>query len=187
MRVRLLFLLASAIVTSPLPAQGALLARADAPVETLYHLRLTSAWPELRLSPECVNGGEEALSGSLHWVSSGRYRGELNRQTTIRFCGAHGSVADACSATLTGSGTVMAEGTVLGPSDRRDGNLVELRWSPDSTTVASLSGDCPQDFGEALRKLYATATHSIELVLPAGGQRPEKQQVEDYGWVVEIW
>ena len=82
MRTRLLFLLASAIVTPPLAAQGALLARAEAPVETLYHLRLTSAWPELRLSPECVNGGEEVLSGSLHWVSSGRYRGELNRQTT---------------------------------------------------------------------------------------------------------
>jgi hypothetical protein len=51
MRARLLFLLASAIVTSPLAAQGALLARADAQVETLYHLRLTSAWPEMRLSP----------------------------------------------------------------------------------------------------------------------------------------
>ena len=187
MPVRLLFLIGFVFITSRLAAQGAVLARADAPVESVYRLRLTSAWPELRLSPECVNGGEEVLSGSLHWVSPGRYLGDLNRQTTIRFCGAHGSVADACSATLTGSGTVMAEGTVLGPSDRGAGNLVELRWSPDSTTVASLSGDCPQDFGEALRKLYVTATHSIELVLPAGGQRPEKQQVEDYGWVVEIW
>jgi hypothetical protein len=38
-----------------------------------------------------------------------------------------------------------------------------------------------------LGKLYATATHSVELVLPAGDRRPERQQVEDYGWVVEIW
>jgi hypothetical protein len=187
MRARLLFLLASAIVTSPLAAQGALLARADAPVETLYRLRLTSAWPELRLSPECVNGGEEVLSGNLHWIGSGLYRGEFSRQTTIRFCGAHGSVADACSATLTGSGTVLAEGTVLAPSGNRAGNLVELRWTPDSTTVATLSGDCSEDFGDQLRKLYATATHSVELVLPAGDRRPERQRVEDYGWVVEIW
>jgi hypothetical protein len=38
-----------------------------------------------------------------------------------------------------------------------------------------------------LRKLYATATHSVELVLSAGDRRPERQRVEDYGWVVEIW
>jgi len=187
MPVRLLFLIGFVFITSRLAAQGAVLARADAPVESVYRLRLTSAWPELRLSPGCVNGGEEVLSGSLHWVSPGRYLGDLNRQTTIRFCGAHGSVADACSATLTGSGTVLAEGTVLASSGNRAGNLVELRWTPDSTTVATLSGDCPEDFGDQLRKLYATATHSVELVLPAGDRRPERQRVEDYGWVVEIW
>jgi hypothetical protein len=186
MRARLLLLIALALVPSRLPAQGAVLARADTPVESVYRLRLTSAWPELRLSAECVNGGEEVLSGSLRGTNSGSYRGEFSRQTTIRFCGAHGSVADACSATLTGSGTVLAEGIVLGPAENREGNLVELRWSPDSTTVATLSGDCPEDFGESLRKLYATATHSVELVLPAG-DRPERQRVEDYGWVVEIW
>jgi len=187
MRARQLILLALALIPSPLAAQGAVLARADAAVETPYHLRLTSAWPELRLSAQCVNGGEEILDGSLQWTSAGRYRGELSRQTTILFCGAHGSAAEACSATLSGSGTVQAEGTVLGPSPNRDGNLVELRWSPDSTTVATLSGDCPEGFGDQLRKLYATATHSVELVLPAGGRRPDRQRVEDYGWVVEIW
>ncbi|HSE66840.1 MAG TPA: hypothetical protein VLB12_07625, partial [Gemmatimonadales bacterium] len=93
----------------------------------------------------------------------------------------------ACSATLTGSGTVLAQGTVLGRSDHRDGNLVELRWAPDSTTVATLTGDCPENFGEGLRQLYATATHSVELVLPAGDRRPDRQRVEDYGWVVEVW
>lgn len=187
MRARLLLLIALALAPSLLAAQAAVLARADAPFESTYRLRLTSAWPEWRLSAECVNGGEEVLEGSLHWTASRLYRGEFSRQTTIRFCGAHGSAADACSATLTGSGTVQAEGTVLGPAENRDGNLVELRWFPDSTTVATLSGDCPEDFGENLRRLYASATHSVELVLPAGDRRVERQRVEDYGWVVEIW
>ena len=80
--------------------------------------------------------------------------------------------------------TYLSLGSNLG---NRAGNLVELRWTPDSTTVATLSGDCPEDFGDQLRKLYATATHSVELVLPAGDRRPERQRVEDYGWVVEIW
>jgi hypothetical protein len=187
MRARSLLLIGFVVLPSRLTAQGAVLARADSPVESVYHLRLTSAWPELRLSAECVNGGEEVLDGNLHWTDSSLYRGEFSRQTTIRFCGSHGSAADGCSATLTGSGTVLVEGTVLGSSHNRDGNLVELRWVPDSTTVATLSGDCPDDFGENLRRLYATAIHSVELVLPAGHRRPERQRVEDYGWVVEIW
>jgi hypothetical protein len=170
-----------------LSAQETELARADRPAEAVYHLRLSSAWPELRLSPECVNGGHEVLNGSLRRVSPRLYRGALQRETTIRFCGAHGSVADACSVTLTGTGSVLAEGNVLSQNDRKDGDLVELRWFPDSTALATVTGNCPQQFGEQLRTLYLTTSHSVELILPTNGSRLEGQPVKDYGWVVDIW
>jgi hypothetical protein len=187
MRARFALLLGCILVAPRLSAQETELAQADRLAEPVYHLRLSSAWPELRLSPECVNGGNEVLNGSLRRVSPGLYRGALQRETTIRFCGAHGSVGDACSVTLRGSGTVLAEGTVLSRDEQKAGDLVELRWFPDSTTLATVTGDCPQPFGEQLRTLYTTTSHSVELIFPTDGSRMERQPVRDYGWVVDIW
>lgn len=153
-----------------------------------YHVRLVSDWPQLSAGGlGCVNGGQEVLEGRLTQTSDGDYRGQLTRKGTIRFCGVHGGSAAACALTLTSGGTVTARGVVTptGPGWRDP--QVELRWfAPDGTSEALVEGDCSTQFNDAVRRLYLSASHSLEFSLPTADQGRRTMRLDDYGWIVDV-
>jgi hypothetical protein len=152
-----------------------------------YHVRLVSAWPQLTLPDgSCNNGGEEQLEGTLVRDSSGRYRGVLTRSSTISFCGSHGPAREACSMTLSGAGSVNADVVLLGTIGGWGDHPVRMHWTPNlAETTTIVTGDCPGAFTDKLVAMYTSARHSLEFALPAG-VGSEVQQLEEYGWVVEV-
>ncbi len=152
-----------------------------------YTIRMTSAWPQLTVEGlDCVNGGEEVITGKLVRLEGDQYVGELERSGTIRFCGVHGAARQGCSLTLTAQGGVKASGDALVPTDGRAPLLLlEWRSAPSGTSVA-VGGTCPRDFGDAVRQMYLGAQRGVELPLPGAGMSARTERLEDFGWDVEV-
>lgn len=157
-------------------------------LEPAYQVRLVSDWPQLSSGGlGCVNGGQEILEGTLVQNSSGDYDGRLVRRATIRFCGVHGSAAEACALTLTSAGTVSARGVVTPTGSGWSDALIALRWfAPEGASEAVVEGDCSAQFNESVRRLYLAASHSVEFLLPAAGEGPRTMRLDDYGWMVDV-
>jgi len=153
-----------------------------------YQLRLVSDWPQLSAGGvACVNGGQEVLEGRLIQTSEGGYAGQLTRKGTIRFCGVHGGAAEACALTLTSGGTVWARGLVTSVGPGWSEPQIELRWyAPEGASDALVEGDCTAQFNDAVRRLYLTASHSVEFPLPAADQGRRTMRLDDYGWIVAV-
>jgi len=153
-----------------------------------YRLRLVSDWPQLSGSGlGCVNGGQEVLEGKLTQTSDGDYTGQLTRRATIRFCGVHGGSPSACALTLTSVGTVTARGRVTPTGPGWSDPEIELRWfAPDGASDALVEGDCSSQFNDSVRRLYLTASHSLEFPLPTTDQGRRTMRLDDYGWIVDV-
>lgn len=153
-----------------------------------YQVKLVSDWPQLSGGGlGCVNGGQEVLEGKVTQTSSGDYAGQLSRKATIRFCGVHGSAAEACALTLTSAGTVTVRGVVTPVSAGWSDPQIELRWfAPEGASQAVVEGDCSAQFNESVRRLYLSASHSLEFALPTADQGPRTVRLDDYGWIVDV-
>jgi hypothetical protein len=147
-----------------------------------YTLRLASAWPSpAGETDECNNRSSETLAGALVRVDAGHYGGRLVRQSDIGFCGSHPATGPACSARLQGVDTVDAV-VELGPATP-GGHESRIAWRPrgEGKSVESW-GSCDERFSSALRRMYGSVTHSLELVLPERGAGLRKQALDDWGW-----
>jgi hypothetical protein len=153
-----------------------------------YQVKLVSDWPQLSAGGvACVNGGQEVLEGRLEQTSSGDYDGQLVRRGTLRFCGVHGSAAEACALTLTSAGTVTVRGAVTPVGPNWSAPLIELRWfAAEGASEAVVEGDCSTQFNESVRRLYLTASHSVEFLLPTADQGARTMRLDDYGWIVDV-
>ena len=153
-----------------------------------YQVHLTSDWPQLS-APDgsCLNGGEEFLEGPLELTSGGDYVGTLSRTATIHFCGSHGSARDACILTLRSKGPVVARGEVLPLAAGWADPVVELHWSSAAEgNEVTVDGNCAPSFNEALRRMYLGVTHTIEFPFPTAGEATRREQLDEYGWNVEV-
>lgn len=148
-----------------------------------YQVRLTSAWPQYVAWPGCVNGGEEELTGTLLRAGDGSYHGVLRRATAIRFCGSHGQSADACTLLLAGEDVVAAVAMVHEEDGQR---YWVLRWAaPTVNGGAEVTGSCAPAFGAAVRRLYGSVAHALEVPLPTA-PAGHRVHLEDFGWVAEL-
>ena len=157
-------------------------------LKSSYRIRLTSAWPQLRTSGgECVNGGQEVLEGILTRSAGGRYAGVFTRVTGFLFCGVHATAVEACQLTLTGRGEVEAVGQPYRNGEDSIGQAIVLSWRPDpERSEVSIAGSCIKTFEDRLEAMYLTALHQVEFTLPWAGSGPQVEDLEDYGWIVEI-
>ncbi len=153
-----------------------------------YQMRLVSDWPQLRGGDlGCVNGGQEVLEGTLTQTGDASYAGQFRRTATIRFCGVHGSEAQACSLTLTSDGSVAARGTVAVTRGDWTSPPIELRWTtPDGASSVIVEGDCTPDFNDKVAKMYLGASHALEFTLPPAGDGRRTTRLDDYGWIVDV-
>ena len=163
--------------TVPRPAPGAL--------KSVYHLRLTSLWPQEAVSAECRNGGLETLEGTLSRNGDGTYSGSFTRETRLLFCGAHGPVASACSLSLVGKGTVAMTGEVMADETSPSGRSIRVTWTPAAGHQAAVTGNCAQGFKEAVRGMYLSTLHAAEFPLTTVGSGPRTEELESYAWRVE--
>lgn len=191
---RALILLSLATLTVPFPGgegspetRVAAAASGTSRLRPAYTIRMTSDWPQLSVEGlDCVNGGEEVITGKLVRLQGGQYVGELERAGTIRFCGIHGAAREACSLTLTTQGGLKASGEAQLPADgTAPVLLLEWRSAPTGTSVA-VGGNCPREFGDAVRQMYLGAARSVELPLPGAGESARSERLEDFGWKVEV-
>lgn len=189
-------------LTSPLAAQE--LALAAGPREVVvpiverainaallrpqYRMRLVSDWPQLSAGDlGCINGGQEVLEGTLTQNGDASYAGQFRRRATIRFCGAHAGATELCALTLTADGTVAARGTVALSRGDWTSPPIELRWTtPEGASDAVVTGDCTPEFNEKVKKLYLSASHSLEFTLPPAGEPRRTIALDDYGWIVDV-
>lgn len=151
-----------------------------------YHVRLTSAWPQLPASGGCENGGSETLEGILTRTPDGGYAGNLSRRTRLLFCGAHGAAGDACSLVLEGEGRVEVEGVVVADERSSSGQALWVAWTPAAEHGAEVRGLCGPEFKRRVRLMYLTARHGAEFGLPPAGAARWIERLEDYAWIVEI-
>ena len=178
----------------PLPAQTALAVSAEpavprpaAELKAAYHLRLQSTWPqETDTVDQCSNGGEETVSGTLTRTAEGGYTGNLTRRTRLLFCGSHGAAADRCQLTLEGTGTVEMMGEVVGDDTSPSGRALRVQWIPDSAHQATVKGACPAAFKTAVQQMYLSTRHGVEFPLPAAGEGPRTERLENYAWSVAL-
>ena len=151
-----------------------------------YHVRFTSAWPQLPAGTGCENGGHEVVEGTLTRTDTGDYGGTLTRKTHLLFCGAHGPAGNACALVLEGEGGVIVRGIVV-PDDRsRTGRVLRVAWTPAAEHTARADGVCGADFKEGLERMYLSVRHGLEFALPNAGAAPRTERLEDYAWVVEV-
>jgi hypothetical protein len=191
---RLATVLALALSPHPLPAQRALAISAEPPaprpaaeLKAAYHLRLQSTWPqETDTVDGCRNGGEETVSGTLTRTVAGGYTGDLTRRTRLLFCGSHGVAADRCQLTLEGTGTVEMSGEVVGDDTSPSGRALRVQWTPDPAHQATVQGACPAGFKAAVQQMYLSTRHGVEFPLPAAGERPRTERLENYAWSVRL-
>jgi hypothetical protein len=151
-----------------------------------YHIRLTSAWPQLPAGDGCENGGDEVVEGTLTRTGAGDYRGTLIRKTHLLFCGAHGSTGDSCALALDGEGGVVMRGMVLPDERSPTGRVLRVAWTPAAGHTARVNGACGAEFKERIERMYLTARHGAEFALPNAGAAPRTERLEDYAWVVEV-
>jgi hypothetical protein len=150
-----------------------------------YRLRLTSAWPQLAgADPSCINGGEEQLVGTVSRAGDDTYAGDLERRTTIQFCGEHAATAGACTLTLVGEGRVQALGHLAVEPGMAP--VMQLRWTPMGGATPKLEGTCADSFGAALGRMYASVTHGLEFSLPAAASGPVDLDLTDIGWRLRV-
>lgn len=175
------------------PAAAQTLALHDAPepprravLAASYHVRLTSAWPQLPASGGCENGGSETLEGVLTRTPDGGYAGSLSRRTRLLFCGAHGVAGEACSLVLEGEGQVEVEGVVVSDERSPSGQALWVAWTPSAEHAAEVRGACGGEFKRRVRLMYLTARHGAEFGLPADGAARRTERLEDYAWIVEV-
>ena len=151
-----------------------------------YHIRLTSAWPQLPAVDSCENGGDETVEGTLTRTATGDYAGTLSRQTRLLFCGAHGPAGDRCALVLDGEGAVVTRGMVVPDERSPTGRVLRMAWTPAAEHSAQVSGECGAEFKERVERMYLSVRHGAEFALPDGGAAPRTERLEDYPWVVEI-
>jgi hypothetical protein len=151
-----------------------------------YRVRLTSAWPQLRVSAGCVNGGTESVEGTLTRTATGGYAGSFARTTHLLFCGAHGNGGAACSLTLDGDGAVLMQGTVLLDERSPSGRALRVAWTPDSSHGAEVSGECGAEFKEKVERMYLSVRHGAEFALPNAGAARRTARLEEFAWTVEV-
>lgn len=157
-------------------------------LKNAYHIHLQSAWPQLAGgAPGCVNGGEEALDGTLTLGPSGLYTGTFNRHTRLLFCGVHGAAAgDACELVLQGEGTVAATADVVADGTSPSRRSARLQWVPSQGNTATVTGACPAAFKEAVEEMYLSVRHGVELPLTVAGSGLRSERLEDYAWIVSV-
>jgi hypothetical protein len=173
---------------APTPIRSAL--------KSVYHVRLTSTWPQERLEGGCRNGGEETVEGTLTRAADGRYTGTFVRRTELRFCGAHGGAPAAaapppppprnCELLLTGQGEVSATGVVREDETSPSGHEIRLAWMPAPGHEAEVSGACAPAFKDAVRAMYLSTPHAAEFPLTPAGSGPRTERLENYAWTVEL-
>lgn len=170
------------LVDGPTPARAAL--------KPVYHVRLTSTWPQEAAADGCRNGGEETIEGTLSRDADGTYAGTFTRRTELLFCGAHGShqhaEAAACELALTGRGDVSAIGVVRNDEASPTGQEVRLVWTPAPAHQASVRGACAQAFKAAMKEMYLSTPHAAEFPLTSAGAGPRTERLENYAWRVEL-
>jgi hypothetical protein len=168
-------------------ADGAMPARPA--LKPVYHVRLTSTWPQ-EAAGGCRNGGEETIEGTLAREADGTYTGTFARRTELLFCGTHGSLQDtkaaACELALTGRGDVSATGVVRDDESSPSGQEVRLVWTPAPAHQASVRGACTPAFKQAMKEMYLSTPHAAEFPLTSAGAGPRTERLENYAWRVEL-
>ena len=171
-----------ALTDGVMPARPAL--------KPVYHVRLTSTWPQEAAAAGCRNGGEETIEGTLTREADGTYTGTFARRTELLFCGAHGSHYDAetaaCELALTGRGDVSATGVVWNDEASPSGQEVRLVWTPAPAHAASVRGACAPAFKRAMKQMYLSTPHAVEFPLTSAGAGPRTERLENYAWKVEL-
>jgi len=174
--------IALTLADGTLPARPAL--------KPVYHVRLTSTWPQEAAGGGCRNGGEETIEGTLAREADGTYTGTFARRTELLFCGAHGSHHDAettaCELALTGRGDVSATGVVRDDEASPSGREMRLVWTPAPGHQASVRGACAPAFKEAMKEMYLSTPHAAEFPLTPAGVGPRTERLENYAWKVEL-
>jgi hypothetical protein len=174
-------MIALSLADRPTPARPAL--------KPVYHVRLTSTWPQ-EAAGGCRNGGEETIEGTLAREADGTYTGIFARRTELLFCGVHGSRQDteasACKLALTGRGAVNATGVVREDQASPSGREVRLVWTPEPAHQASVRGSCAPAFKEAMKEMYLSTPHAVEFPLTSAGAGPRTERLENYAWTVEL-
>ena len=181
----------TALTAAPAAAQTVAYSDAAAPpslaLASAYHLRLESAWPQLAASDDaCRNGGDETVEGLLTRAADGVYRGSFERRTLILFCGAHGATGKACELVLEGDGKVAMTGYVVPDETSPSGSALRLSWRPSPSHGATVRGACSTDFKRSVQQMYLSATHGVELAVPAAGAEPRVERLENYAWTAEV-
>jgi hypothetical protein len=168
-------------------ADGAMPARPA--LKPVYHVRLTSTWPQ-QAAGGCRNGGEETIEGILAREADGTYTGTFARRTELLFCGTHGTHQDAemaaCELALTGRGDVSATGVVRDAETSPSGQELRLVWTPAAAHEASVRGACAPAFKQAMKEMYLSTPHAAEFPLTAAGAGPRTERLENYAWEVEL-
>ena len=158
-------------------------------LKPVYHVRLTSTWPQ-DAGGGCRNGGEETIEGTIAREADGTYTGTFARRTELLFCGTHGSPGDteaaACELALTGQGEVRATGVVREDESSPSGQEVRLVWTPTPTHEAAVHGACAPAFKQAMKEMYLSTPHAAEFPLTAAGAGPRTERLENYAWKVEL-
>lgn len=174
--------IALSLADRPIPARPAL--------KPVYHVRLTSTWPQEAAAGGCRNGGEETIEGTLAREPDGTYTGTFARHTELLFCGVHGSRRGtepaACELALTGQGDVNATGVVREDQASPSGREVRLVWTPEPAHQASVRGACAPAFKEAMKEMYLSTPHAVEFPLTSAGAGPRTERLENYAWKVEL-
>jgi hypothetical protein len=169
-------------------ADGAMPARPA--LKPVYHVRLTSTWPQEVAAGGCRNGGEETIEGTLERGADGTYTGTFARRTELLFCGVHGTRQDtetaACELALTGRGDVNATGVVRDDAASPSGQEVRLVWTPAPAHEASVRGACAPTFKRAMKAMYLSTPHAVEFPLTSTGAGPRTVRLENYAWAVEL-
>jgi len=158
-------------------------------LKPVYHVRLTSTWPQ-EAAGGCRNGGEETIEGTLAREADGTYTGTFARRTELLFCGTHGSHHDAetaaCDLALTGRGDVSVTGVVRDDEASPSGQEVRLVWTPAGAHEASVRGACAPAFKQAMKEMYLSTPHAVEFPLTSAGAGPRTERLENYAWKVEL-
>jgi hypothetical protein len=173
--------IALSLADGSMPARPAL--------KPVYHVRLTSTWPQ-DAGGGCRNGGEETIEGTIARRADGTYTGTFARRTELLFCGTHGSHQNAktaaCELALTGQGDVSATGVVRDDESSPSGQEVRLVWTPTPAHKAAVHGACAPAFKQAMEEMYLSTPHAAEFPLTPAGAGPRTERLENYAWKVEL-
>jgi hypothetical protein len=120
--------------------------------------------------------------------SSGLYSGTLVLDTRLLFCGAHGTrtaVREGCALTLEGKGSVALTGVVVAEETSPSGIAASIECSPMPRRSAEVTGSCPAEFKNALRKMYSRHPASGGVPATTAGEGPRTERLENYPWTVQ--